>query len=147
MYIDPTGYAAVSITFASMAMVAIIFLMLIYVEANFHPLQNIFESIGQGLRGAVDFWNEIQWVLSKWEPGTWPGDDPSKAPGDDFIWRGPGTIGSDRGEWYNPITGDQLHPDLFHKPPKGPHWGWKNKIKKILQDIFKIDPPGPPSLA
>lgn len=51
------------------------------------------------------------------------------------------------GEWYDPETGDQLHPDLNHKPPKGPHWGWKNKLKKILQDIFKIGPPGPPSLA
>ena len=76
-------------------------------------------------------------LFSRWEPGSWPGDDPTQAPGDGFEWRGPGEIGSSKGEWYNPSTGDQLHPDLNHPLPKGPHWGWKNKILKILKDIFK----------
>ena len=76
-------------------------------------------------------------TLAVWEPGNWPGDDPTVPPGDDFVWRGPGNPGSDRGEWYNPKTGDQLHPDLNHKLPKGPHWGWRNKLKNIFKDIFK----------
>ena len=76
-------------------------------------------------------------MFAQWQPGSWPGDDPTVSPGDDFIWRGPGEKGSSKGEWYNPKTGDQLHPDLNHLLPKGPHWGWRNKILKILQDIFK----------
>ncbi len=76
-------------------------------------------------------------LLAQWVPGSWPGDDPSIPPGDGFEWRGPGKVGSEFGEWYNSITGDQLHPDLDHLPPKGPHWGWRNKIKRIFIDIFK----------
>ena len=86
--------------------------------------------VGAGLAG-------IGVVLSQWEPGSWPGDDPTQPPGDGFVWRGPGEVGSNRGEWYNPQTGDQLHPDLNHPLPKGPHWGWRNKIKRMIIDIFK----------
>ena len=57
--------------------------------------------------------------------------------GYNFIWRGPGDVGSEMGEWFNPKTGDQLHPNLNHLPPKKPHWGWRNKLKRILLDIFK----------
>ncbi len=62
-------------------------------------------------------------LFSRWEPGSWPGDDPTQAPGDGFEWRGPGEIGSRKGEWYNPSTVDQLHPDFNHPLPKVPHWG------------------------
>lgn len=62
-------------------------------------------------------------LFSRWEPGSWPGDDPTQTPGDGFEWRGPGEIGSSKGEWYNPSTGDQLYPDFNHPLPKGPHWG------------------------
>jgi len=86
-------------------------------------------------------------ITNEWKPGTWLGDDPTVSPGEGFKWRGPGEIGSKYGEWYNPITGDQLHPDLSHPWPKGPHWGWKNKLMKILKDIFKNGPGGPPTIA
>ncbi len=76
-------------------------------------------------------------VCSQWNPGSWPGDDPTQPPGDGFIWRGPGEVGSRMGEWYNPKTGDQLHPDIMHPPGKPPHWGWRNKALKILKDIFR----------
>ena len=76
-------------------------------------------------------------AFAQWTPGSWPGDDPTIPPGDDFIWRGPGEVGSRMGEWYNPKTGDQLHPDIMHPPGKPPHWGWKNKALKILKDIFR----------
>ena len=79
----------------------------------------------------------LGYLFSKWVPGSWPGDDPTVPPGDDFVWRGPGDIGSKFGEWFNKYTGDQLHPDLNHPLPKGPHWGWRNKLLKIFQDIFK----------
>jgi len=76
--------------------------------------------------------------MSQWKPGSWPGDDPTIPPGDGFEWRGPGQVGSEFGEWYNPITHDQLHPNLRHPLPKGPHWGWRNKFLRIFIDIFKL---------
>ena len=52
-------------------------------------------------------------------------------------WRGPGEVGSEFGDWYNPATKDQLHPNLKHPLPKGPHWGWRNKLLRIFEDILK----------
>ena len=77
-------------------------------------------------------------MFSKWEPGSWPGDDPTVSPGDGFEWRGPSEVGGPHGDWYNSTTGDQLHPDLNHPLPKGPHWGWRNKLKRIFKDIFRV---------
>jgi hypothetical protein len=39
-------------------------------------------------------------------------------------WRGaPGANpGDPNGSWYNPETGESLHPDMEHNPPIGPHW-------------------------
>ena len=76
-------------------------------------------------------------LFSKWKPGSWPGDDPSIPPGDGFEWRGPSEPGGKYGDWYNPETGDALHPDLNHPLPKGPHWGWR-RFRKFIKDIFKI---------
>jgi hypothetical protein len=50
----------------------------------------------------------------------YPGDDPNVSPGEDWEWRGP----KDKGSWYNPKTGETLHPDLNHTPPEGPHWDY-----------------------
>ena len=75
--------------------------------------------------------------FAKWVPGSWPGDDPTVPPGDGFVWRGPNEVGSNFGDWYNPETGDALHPDLNHPLPKGPHWGWR-KFKKFIMDIYKF---------
>jgi len=52
--------------------------------------------------------------------------DPTQAPGDDWEWRGKGQPGSDRGAWYNPGTGESLHPDMNHPAPIGPHWDYKD---------------------
>lgn len=32
---------------------------------------------------------------------------------------------STRGHWYNPKTGETLHPDTEHPAPVGPHWDWR----------------------
>ncbi len=48
----------------------------------------------------------------------WPGDDPTKAL-DGFEWRGNGVPESSQGNWYNPSTGEILHPDLNHPYPIG----------------------------
>jgi YD repeat-containing protein len=55
-----------------------------------------------------------------------PWDDPSRSPGTEWEWRGPGTPGSEEGAWYNPGTTESLHPDLNHAPPIGPHWDYSN---------------------
>lgn len=53
-------------------------------------------------------------------------DNPDESPGEDWEWRGKGEPGSKEGAWYNPKTGESLHPDLDHRPPVGPHWDWKD---------------------
>ena len=78
----------------------------------------------------------LRYLLAKWVPGSWPGDDPTVPPGDDFEWRGSGPIGSDKGAWYNPFTKDSLHPDLNHPAGIPPHWDWVNILKVIVR-IFK----------
>jgi len=54
----------------------------------------------------------------------YPGDDPAKAPSEEWEWRGSGPPESGQGAWYNPGTTESLHPDLKHAPPKGPHWDY-----------------------
>ena len=50
--------------------------------------------------------------------------DPNRSPGDAWEWRGNGTPESGQGAWYNPKTGESLHPDLNHPEPIGPHYDW-----------------------
>ena len=76
-------------------------------------------------------------MAAKWVPGSWPGDDPTISPGDGFEWRGQEPVGGDKGAWYNPETGDSLHPDLNHLDPIGPHWDWLNKLREIAERIFR----------
>ncbi|MBM4128443.1 MAG: hypothetical protein FJ247_14155, partial [Nitrospira sp.] len=47
---------------------------------------------------------------------------PETPPGPDWKWAGPDQPGGYDGHWKGP-RGEELHPDLNHKPPKGPHWG------------------------
>ena len=56
----------------------------------------------------------------------YPGNDPTKAPGDDYEWRGNPNepIGGSKGAWVSNSTGEQWHPDLNHGFPKGPHWDY-----------------------
>jgi RHS repeat-associated protein len=56
--------------------------------------------------------------------GTELGDDPTKAPGEGFEWRGKGPRGSKEGSWHNIETGESLHPDLKHPLPQKPHWDY-----------------------
>ena len=76
-------------------------------------------------------------MFAQWQPGSWPGDDPTVSPGDGFEWRGKNPIGGDKGAWYNPSTGDSLHPDLNHPAGIDPHWDWINKLLDIAKRIFK----------
>ena len=67
---------------------------------------------------------------------TYPGDDPSEAPDDDYEWRGKPPTGGDKGAWVNNKTGEQWHPDLNHKPPKGPHWDYTDIFGEVWS-VFK----------
>ncbi len=53
------------------------------------------------------------------------GTDPSIPPDKEFEWKGKGKPGSKQGSWYNPSTGESLHPDLDHPPPIKPHWDYE----------------------
>ena len=54
----------------------------------------------------------------------YPGNNPAKAPVG-FEWRGkPGCPPGTKGNYYNPITKESLHPDLDHPAPIGPHWDY-----------------------
>ena len=55
----------------------------------------------------------------------YPGNDPTRSPGRGFEWRGSGNPSSGKGNWYNPRTGESLHPDLNHPAPIGPHWDYR----------------------
>ena len=55
---------------------------------------------------------------------AYPGSDATRSPGPDWVWRGKPPAGGDKGAWYNPNTGETLHPDLVHGPPVGPHWDY-----------------------
>lgn len=54
----------------------------------------------------------------------YPGNDPTKAPGENFEWRGKGDPATGKGAWVNSKTGETLHPDLNHGDPYGPHWDY-----------------------
>jgi RHS repeat-associated protein len=48
-------------------------------------------------------------------------DNPAESPGAGWEWRGP----ADKGSWFNPATGESLHPDLEHPEPIGPHYDYR----------------------
>ncbi len=52
--------------------------------------------------------------------------NPALPPGPDYVWRGaPGsTPGDSKGSWYNPKTGESLHPDLNHEEGIDPHYDY-----------------------
>ncbi|MDD3865073.1 MAG: polymorphic toxin type 37 domain-containing protein [Candidatus Izemoplasmatales bacterium] len=56
----------------------------------------------------------------------YPGDDPSKSPGEGWEWKGKGNPESGEGCWFNKETGESFHPDLNHNDPIGPHWDYRN---------------------
>ena len=72
----------------------------------------------------------------------YPGNDPSKCPGKGFEWRGSGDPASGKGSWYNPATGESLHPDLGHGEPIGPHWDYTSPTG----ESYRLFPNGNSSL-
>jgi RHS repeat-associated protein len=56
--------------------------------------------------------------------GAQPDFENPAAPGEGWEWRGSGEPGSAKGSWYNPSSGESLHPDLSHPGQIGPHYDW-----------------------
>ncbi len=54
--------------------------------------------------------------------------NPANSPGSTWVWRGkPGEpVGGNKGAWFNPKTGETLHPDLGHGGKVGSHWDWRD---------------------
>jgi RHS repeat-associated protein len=50
--------------------------------------------------------------------------EPTTPPGPGWEWRGNGPVGSDKGAWYKPETGESLHPDLNHGEGIPPHYDY-----------------------
>ncbi len=69
-------------------------------------------------------------VLSSTETETpdvdYPGDDPTKAPSDDYEWRGNPPQGGKEGGYANKNGKDSWHPDLDHEGDVGPHWDYND---------------------
>ena len=66
---------------------------------------------------------------------TYPGDDPTVPPGDNYSWHGKYPISDGKGAWVNEKTGETWHPDLDHGYPKGPHWDYMD-INEIVWSVF-----------
>lgn len=91
-------------------------------------LARILLSIGNGANGTPTGGNQTTTPTTvPAEPQKPPiPDDPAQPPAPGWVWRGNGPPGSNQGSWYNPRTGESLHPDLQHPPPIGPHWDYKD---------------------
>lgn len=53
------------------------------------------------------------------------GTNPANPEVEGFEWKGSGAPGTKEGSWYNPLTGESLHPDLDHPAPIKPHWDYE----------------------
>lgn len=58
----------------------------------------------------------------------YPGNNAAKQPAPGYEWRGSGDPSSGKGNWYNPVTKEMLHPDLKHPAPIGPHWDYTDPL-------------------
>ena len=90
-------------------------------------IENALKSIFEGEDDKNDDKKDEQADKSKQpdqpKPPPYP-KDPKQPPGPEWEWRGKGPPGNDKGAWYNPSTGESLHPDLNHPEPKPPHWDY-----------------------
>ena len=68
----------------------------------------------------------------------YPGNNSTVSPGAGFEWRGQGSSGSGKGNWYNPSTGERWNPDLKHGSPVGPHWDYTDSFG----NSFRVYPDG-----
>ncbi|MBQ7171520.1 MAG: hypothetical protein IJR89_04505 [Clostridia bacterium] len=146
---DPFGlsarcYNTLDIGGGSLGMYCIVGLGVSFAFAD--GLSGFFESIATSLESLFNYRSFDKKTdgkePSKQNPNPEPpnvdylGNDPLKPP-NGSEWRGPGTPGSKKGNYYNPNTRESLSPDLEHPDPIGPHWDYKGPTGK-----FRLFPDG-----
>ena len=120
-FVDPDGESLIAL--AALAAITVGILLLGGCAAPDDSLYN------RGLGFAENFANNSI-------PG-FPGWDATVSPGPGWEWRGNGMPGSSYGAWYNPTTGESLHPDLNHPGNVAPHWDYispDGKEYRIFED-------------
>ena len=145
MYSDLSGHFAITLTFLAWAVVALYGLAMIgYIETQFHPIENTFRAIGDGINYLIndvdweDVGNSIGWFLSDIGNGVstwWDSVFFSKSRGG----------GRDSGfiDFPNNPTENQKLEDLMNEARKAGKFelanrilrelknrGWRNKKKK-----------------
>ena len=91
-YTDESGGIAITLALGSLVAALILAGGAIYIESTTHAVSNVLIGAGNAI---AETWGYLKsYLLSEWEPGSWPGDDPTIPLGDGFIWRGPGEVGS-----------------------------------------------------
>lgn len=83
--------------------------------------------------GSSDF-NPSEWIKNNF-------NNPNAKPGPEWEWRGPGSPSDPmpQGGWYNPETGESLHPDI-NNAQEGPHWDYNPS----QGDKIRFGPDGKP---
>jgi len=67
----------------------------------------------------------------------YPGNDPTKPPGEGYEWRGKMPVGTGDGSWYNPKDKTKWSQDLSHSYPIGPHWDYRDEFRvwwRVFED-------------
>lgn len=136
---DPEGQAAIFIVPAVIALVAITVAVVVIVSSPEYQ-----KNAREAAEGLQEWWRDRVVPLPMPFPAApnedlpgyfderctdppsipFPGWDPAKAPGEDWVWKGRPPEGGAEGAWHNPATGESLHPDLAHPQPIGPHWDY-----------------------
>jgi len=69
---------------------------------------------------------------------SYPGNDPTVSPGENWEWKGPPGLGA----WYNPSTTESLHPHL-NSSDHDPHWDYipyKNGPQYRIYPDNRVEP-------
>jgi RHS repeat-associated protein len=82
------------------------------------PPSGFYYGLGQGVVGDRPAFVDVRFI----SPFLRLPDNPNDSPGPGWVKRGP--------NWFNPQTGQSLHPDLQHPAPEGPHWDLHNRKPK-----------------
>ncbi len=149
---NPTQLPGV-VTYASLFVGGIVYFGLDYVEGPVAPFVQPEDAAVAAGASALTTWAiyklynekkpnpEQQKESPKQAKSKFPHKIPSKVgekPGPGWEWRGKGPEGSSQGSWYNPKTGESLHPDLSHSDPIGPHYDYTDPAG----NEYRVSPDG-----
>ena len=104
-----------------------------YIQSWTGMSDGLYNGLYIGLNIASDIGTIAGNMYMKYNP-RYPGNNPNRIP-DGFNDRV-----NPKANYYNPKTGQSLHPDLQHPAPINPHWDWKdsNGVWWRLYRFFRI---------